>query len=57
MNSRCFLLIGHFGQEITAALMFKSYSWPGMFLNIRRFVRNCEVCGKNKIWKNKKQFF
>ena len=28
-----------------------------MFLDIRRFVRNCDVCGKNKIWKNKKQRF
>ena len=28
-----------------------------MFLNIRRFVRNCDVCGRNKNWKNKKQNF
>ena len=25
------LLIAHFGREITAVLMFKSYFWPGMF--------------------------
>ena len=51
------LLIGHPGREITAALMFKNYFWPGMLLNIRRFVRNCDVCGRNKTWKNKKQGF
>ena len=28
-----------------------------MFLNIRRFVRNDDVCGRNKAWKNKKQNF
>ena len=52
-----FLLTGYFGREITAALMFKILFWLGMFLDIRRFVRNCNVCGRNKIWKNKKQFF
>ena len=28
-----------------------------MLLNIRRFVRNCDVCGRNKAWKDKKQGF
>ena len=28
-----------------------------MLLDIRRFVRNCDVCGRNKTWKNKKQGF
>ena len=51
------LLTGHFGRESTAALMFKNYFCPGMLLNIRRFVRNCDVCGRNKTWKNKKQGF
>ena len=52
-----FLLAGHFGREITTALMFKNYFWPGIFLNIRRFVRNYDVYGCNKIWKNKKRNF
>ena len=43
-----FLLTAHPGQEITAALMFKNYFWPGMLLNIRRFVRNRDVCSRNK---------
>ena len=37
--------------------MFKNYFWPGMFFSIRRFVRNSDVCGRNKFWKNKKQGF
>ena len=49
-----FLLIGHFRREITAALIFKNDFWQNMLLNIRRFVRNCDVCNRNKIWKNKK---
>ena len=52
-----FLLTGHLGREVTAALIFKSYYSPCMFLNIRRFVRNCVVCGRNKAWKNKKTRF
>ena len=51
------LLTGHPGREITATLMFKNYFWPGMLLDIRRFVRNCDVCGRNKAWKDKKQGF
>ena len=37
--------------------MFKNYFWLGTFLNIQRFVRKWDVCGHNKIWKNKKQSF
>ena len=37
--------------------MFQNCSWPGIIFNIRSFVRNCDVCGKNEIWKNKKQGF
>ena len=37
--------------------MLKNYFWQGILLNIRRFVRNCDVCGRNKIFKNKKQGF
>ena len=51
------LLTGHPGREITAALMFRNYFWPGMLLDIRRFVRNCDVCGRNKAWRDKKQGF
>ena len=52
-----FLLTSHPGREITATLVFKSYSWQGMLFNIRRFVRNCDVCGRNKVWKDEKQGF
>ena len=47
-----YLLTGHPGGEITVSLMFKNYFWLGMLLNIRRFVRNCDVCDRNKTWKN-----
>ena len=51
------LLTSHPGREVTAALMSRSYFWPGMLLDIRRFVRNCDVCGRNKAWRDKKQGF
>ena len=43
-----FLLTDHPGREVTAALMFKNYFSPGMLLNIRLFVRNWDVCDRNK---------
>ena len=51
------LLTGYLGREVTVALMSKSYFWPGMLLDIRRFVRNCDVCGRNKVWRDRKQGF
>ena len=51
------LLTGHFGREVTAALTSRNYFWPDMLLDIRRFVRNCDVFGRNKAWKDKKQGF
>ena len=29
--------------------------WHGMTQDVRRFIRNCNVCGKSKIWREQKQ--
>ena len=51
------LLTSHPGREVTAALMSRSYFWPGMLLDIRPFVRDCDVCGRNKARRDRKQGF
>jgi transposase InsO family protein len=45
---------GHPGREGTIALLRRQFFWPGLADHVRRFVRNCEVCGRNKIWRQKK---
>ena len=44
-------LSGHPGRESTRELLARKYTWPGMTQDVRRFVRNCNTCGKSKIWR------
>jgi hypothetical protein len=32
-------------------MLARDYFWPGMSNDIRRFVRNCDVCGRTKPWR------
>ena len=47
-------LSGHPGCESTRELVACEYTWPGMTQDVRRFVRNCNTCGKLKIWREQK---
>ena len=47
-------LSGHSSRESTRELLAREYTWPGMTQDIRRFVRNCNTCGKSKIWREQK---
>ena len=42
-------LSGHPGRESTRELLAREYTWPCMTQDVRRFVRNCNTCGKSKI--------
>ena len=48
-------LAGHPGREGTRDLLAREYTWPGLTQDVRRFVRNCNVCGKSKLWREQKQ--
>ena len=43
-------LNGHPGCESTRELLAREYTWLGMTQDVCRFVRNCNTCGKSKIW-------
>jgi transposase InsO family protein len=45
------LLTGHPGREITYRMVARDFFWPGMSDSIRRYVRNCDVCGRTKPWR------
>ena len=49
------VVAGHPGRDATMALVTRQFFWPGMSQDIRRFVRNCDVCGRTTIWRTKKQ--
>lgn len=46
---------GHPGRDATIALLSRQFYWPGMNQDVRRFVRNCDVCGRTTIWRDKKK--
>lgn len=39
---------GHLGRTKTLELAKKTYFWPGMRLDVVRYVRKCEICQKIK---------
>ena len=46
---------GHPGRDATTALASRQFFWPGMSQDVRRFVRNCDVCGRTTLWRDKKK--
>jgi len=40
---------GHLGIAKTIARVARHYFWPGMFREVARYVRNCEVCLRHKV--------
>jgi hypothetical protein len=45
---------GHPGREGTATLVGRDFYWPLQQQHIRRFVKNCDVCGRTKKWRQLK---
>ncbi|KAM4058580.1 reverse transcriptase (RNA-dependent DNA polymerase) [Hirsutella rhossiliensis] len=44
-------ITGHPGRDLTYSTLSRRFFWPGAASDVRRFVRNCEVCGRNTIWR------
>jgi hypothetical protein len=41
-------LAGHFGHDKTFAKLSESYFWPGMWLEVKKFVDRCKICQHSK---------
>lgn len=48
-------LTGHPGRDLTRFLVTRTFTWPGLSQDVRRFLRNCNVCGRTSVWRDKKQ--
>ncbi|KAI0998278.1 hypothetical protein K3495_g9919 [Podosphaera aphanis] len=48
-------LTGHPGRNGTIAIPARTFFWPRMTSMARRFCKNCDVCGRSKVWRTKKQ--
>jgi transposase InsO family protein len=48
-------ITGHPGREETYTIISREFFWPRMSSDIRRFVRNCDLCGGGKVWRELKK--
>jgi transposase InsO family protein len=45
---------GHPGREETYRILSQQWYWPGAARDVRRFIKNCDLCRANKPWREKK---
>lgn len=45
---------GHPGRDATLAQIARNYFWPGISKTVKRFCKNCHVCGRSSIWRHQK---
>jgi len=50
-------IVGHPRLEGTIAIITRDYYWPMMYQHVRRFLSNCDICGRTKIWREAKRGF
>ena len=50
-----FFLTGHSERKGTLAILMRDFFWPNMRTDVRRLVRNCNACERNKFWHERKQ--
>lgn len=48
-------ITGHPGRDLTYTILSRQFFWQGAATDVRQFVRNCEVCGRNTIWRDTKK--
>lgn len=48
-------LAGHPGRDMTKALISRQFTWPGLSQDVRRFLRNCDTCGRTAVWREKRR--
>lgn len=45
---------GHPGRDATASIVARDFYWPLQSKHVRQFLRNCDHCGRNKVWREHK---
>jgi hypothetical protein len=48
-------ITGHPGRDLTYTILSRQFFWSDAASDVRRFVRNCEICGRNTIWRETKK--
>jgi hypothetical protein len=48
-------ITGHPGRDTTFSMLRRGFHWPGMSQMVRRFCRNCDVCGRSHVWRERRK--
>lgn len=48
---------GHPGKDTMVGMLLRRVFWPKMRDAVRRFIRNCDVCGRTTVWREAKAGF
>ena len=48
-------ITGHPGRDSTFVILSWRFYWPGLSQEVRRFLCNCDVCGRVTIWRHRKK--
>jgi hypothetical protein len=48
-------ITGHPGRDSTFAILRRNFHWPGMSAMVRQFCRNCDVCGRSHLWRERRK--
>lgn len=48
---------GHPGREGSLSILSREFYWSRISDMVRRFIRNCDVCGRALVWRDKKRRF
>ena len=46
---------GHPGRDALKNQVGRQFHWPGISQDVRKFVRNCDICGRTNIWREKRR--
>lgn len=49
------LMTGHPGHNTLYAILARQFFWPRMSSDVRTFCKNCDKCGANQIWRERRQ--
>lgn len=50
-------LAGHPGRDTMVSMLLRRWFWPKMRDSVRRFIRNCDICGRSTVWREAKAGF
>ncbi|KAI0993287.1 hypothetical protein K3495_g14897, partial [Podosphaera aphanis] len=50
-------LTGHPGKDTMVGILLRRWFWPNLRDSVRRFIRNCDTCGRSTVWREAKAGF